>query len=87
MSRPGIPEVHSESAGRFAEDIVAVFRADRTPIETWLDRERVTSQDEGDESPYIPSAFSESDSTTIFLSSSRHLFIIVSESEYTTELT
>ena len=36
--------------------------------------------------PYIPSAFSESASTTIFFSSSRHLFIIVSESEYTTEL-
>jgi hypothetical protein len=32
--RPGIPEVHSESAARFAEDIVAEFRADRTPIET-----------------------------------------------------
>src|SRR6266571_6698535 len=36
---------------------------------------------------YIPSALSESVSTTIFLSSSRHLFIIVSESENTTELT
>ena len=59
------------------EDIVATFRADRTPIETWLDRERA-SQNEEDESPYIPSAFSESVSTTICLSSSRHLFIIVS---------
>jgi hypothetical protein len=49
MSRRGIPEVRSESAGGFAEDIVAVFRADRTPIETWLDREWF-SQDEEDES-------------------------------------
>jgi hypothetical protein len=49
---------------------------------------RRSSQDEGDESSYIPSAFSESVSTTIFLSSSLHRFIIVSsESEYTTDLT
>ena len=74
------------SAGRFEEDIAVVFRADRTPIETWLDRER-SSQDEGYESSYIPSAFSESDSTTISLSSARHLFIMVSDSEYTTDLT
>ena len=74
------------SAARFEEDIVVAFLVDRTPIETWFDRER-SSQDEGDESSYIPSAFSESDSTTIFLSSARHLFIIVSESEYTTDLT
>ena len=40
MCRPGIPEVRSEYAGRFAEDIVVVFRADRIPIETWPDRER-----------------------------------------------
>jgi hypothetical protein len=87
MSRPAIPEVHSEYAGRFAEDIVVVFQAGRTPIETWPDHER-SSKDEIDYSPYIPSAFSESDSTTIFLSSSLHLFIIVSsESEYTTDLT
>ena len=39
MSRRGIPEVHPESAGGFAEDIVVMFRADRTPIETWSDRE------------------------------------------------
>ena len=87
MCRPGIPEVRSEYAGRFAEDIVVVFRADRIPIETWPDRER-WSEDESNYSPHIPSAFSESDSTTIFLSSSLHLVIIVSsESEYTTDLT
>ena len=40
MCRPGILEVRSEYAGRFAEDIVVVFRADRIPIETWPDRER-----------------------------------------------
>ena len=74
------------SAGRFEEDIVVVFQADRKPIETWFDRER-SSQDEGDDSSYIPSAFSESDSTTIFLSSTRHLFIMVSDSEYITDLT
>ena len=74
------------SAGRFEEDIAVVFRADRTPIETWFDRER-SSQDGGYESSYIPSAFSESDSTTISLSSARHLFIMVSDSEYTTDLT
>ena len=75
------------SAGGFAEDVVATFRVDRTPIETWFDRER-TTQDEEYESSYIPSAFSETVSTTISLSSSRHLFIIVSsESEYTTDLT
>ena len=87
MSRRAIPEAHPGFAGGFAEDIVAAFRVDRTPIETWLDRER-TSQDEEGKSSYIPSAFSESVSTTIFLSSLRHLFIIVSsESEYTTDLT
>ena len=74
------------SAGRFEEDIVVVFQADRKSIETWFDRER-SSQDEGDDSSYIPSAFSESDSTTIFLSSTRHLFIMVSDSEYITDLT
>jgi hypothetical protein len=87
MFRPGILEVRSEYTGRFVEDIVVVFRADRTPIETWPDRER-SSEDESGYSPYIPSAFSESDSTTIFLSTSLHFFIIVSsESEYTTDLT
>ena len=74
------------SAARFEEDIVEAFPADRTPIETWFVRER-SSQDEGYGSPYIPSAFSESDSTTISLSSARHLFIIVSDSEFTTDLT
>jgi hypothetical protein len=87
MFRRGILEVHSEYDGGFAEDIVAVFRVDRTPIETWLDHQR-SSQDKDDESSYIPSAFSESVLTTIFLSSSLHRFIIVStESEYTTDLT
>ena len=74
------------SAARFEEDIVVVFQADRTPIETWLDRER-SSQNDGNESSYIPSACSESDLTTTSLSSARHLFIIVSDSEYTTDLT
>ena len=74
------------SAGRFEEDIVVGFPVDRTPIETCFHRERL-SQDEGYGSPYIPSAFSESDSTTIPLSSARHLFIIVSDSEFTTDLT
>ena len=36
MYRRETQEVHSMSAGRFEEDIVVVFRADRTPIETWL---------------------------------------------------
>jgi hypothetical protein len=49
MSRRGIPGVHSESAGGFEEGTVAAFRVDRTPIETWLYRERL-KQDEEDES-------------------------------------
>ena len=86
MSRQGMPEVHRASAGDFAEDIVVVFRADRTPIETWSDREW-SPENESNYSTHIPSAFSEIVSTTIFLSASRHLFIIVSASEYTTDLT
>ena len=35
MSRPGIPEVHLEYAGRSVEDNIGVFPADRTPIETY----------------------------------------------------
>jgi hypothetical protein len=34
MSRPETPEVYLKYVGRFAEDIVVVFLADRTPIET-----------------------------------------------------
>ena len=86
MYRRETREVRSTSAARFEEDIVVGFPVDRTPIETWFHRERL-SQDEGYGSPYIPSAFSESDSTTISLSSTRHLFIIVSDSEFTTDLT
>ena len=74
------------SASRFEEDIVVGFPADRTPIETCFHRER-SPRDEDYESTYIPSACSESDLTTISLSSARHLFIIVSDSEYTTDLT